>query len=116
MKLWGGRFSGATDETMRRFNDSIAFDVRLYAADVRGSIAWAGALARAGRVSAAERDQLIAGLEQVRTEFDAGAFEVKSSDEDIHTAPSRASCTRAARATTRWRPTCACTCWTQSIL
>ncbi|GAB4401239.1 MAG: argininosuccinate lyase [Anaerolineales bacterium] len=87
--LWGGRFSGKPDDTMRRFGDSIAFDVRLYAADIRGSIAWAGALARAGLLTDAERDPIVAGLEQVRAEFDAGTFQIKPGDEDIHTAVER---------------------------
>ncbi len=89
MTLWGGRFEGTTDALMRRFNDSISFDRRLYAADIAGSIAYAGALAQAGLISEAERDQLVAGLEQVRDEFDAGAFAVESGDEDIHTAVER---------------------------
>jgi argininosuccinate lyase len=44
MSMWGGRFTGEMDEAMRRFNDSFAFDRRLYRADVRGSIAYARAL------------------------------------------------------------------------
>lgn len=87
--LWGGRFSGKPDETMRRFGDSIAFDVRLYAADIRGSIVWAGALARAGLLTDAERDRIVAGLKQVQTEFDAGTFQLRPDDEDIHTAVER---------------------------
>jgi len=89
MTLWGGRFAGATGELMRRFNDSLGFDRRMYAADIRGSIAYAGALARARLISAEERDQLAAGLEQVRAEFEAGAFHVQAGDEDIHTAVER---------------------------
>jgi len=89
MALWGGRFAAETDELMRRFNDSIEFDRRMYGADIQGSIAYAGALARAGLITAEERDQLIAGLEQVRAEFDAGAFQVQPGDEDIHTAVER---------------------------
>jgi argininosuccinate lyase len=89
MALWGGRFTAATDELMRRFNDSIGFDWRLYGTDIRGSIAYAGALARAGLITAEERDQLIAGLEQVCAEFDAGTFQIKPGDEDIHTAVER---------------------------
>jgi argininosuccinate lyase len=89
MTLWGGRFQGATDELMRQLNDSIGFDRRLYAADVQGSIAYASALARVGLISVAERDQLIAGLEQVRAEFDADTFQLRLGDEDIHTAVER---------------------------
>ncbi len=86
MALWGGRFTAATGELMRRFNDSIGFDWRLYAVDVRGSVVYAGALARAGLVSIEERNQLVAGLERVRAEFDAGDL---PGDEDVHTAVER---------------------------
>ena len=89
MTLWGGRFEGETDALMRRFNDSFGFDRRLYAADIRGSIAYAGALVRAGLISEGERATLVQGLEQVRAEFDEGTFEVAPGDEDIHTAVER---------------------------
>ena len=89
MALWGGRFVGETDGLMRRFGDSIGFDRRMYGADIRGSIAYAGALARAGLIADEERDQLVAGLEQVCAEFDAGDFQIKPGDEDIHTAVER---------------------------
>jgi argininosuccinate lyase len=89
MTLWGGRFVGETDALMRRFNDSIGFDRRLYAADIKGSIAYAGALARAGLISEEERATLVEGLELVRAEFDGGTFEVAPGDEDIHTAVER---------------------------
>ena len=56
MKLWGGRFEEETDALMWQFNASIGFDRRLGAADVRGSIAYARALARAGLISGDERD------------------------------------------------------------
>jgi len=89
MTLWGGRFGEETSALMRRFNDSISFDRRMYGADVQGSIAYASALARAGLITPGERDQLVIGLEQVRAEFDADAFEIRPGDEDIHTAVER---------------------------
>jgi argininosuccinate lyase len=89
MMLWGGRFEAPTDEHMRRFNDSIGFDIRLWLADIRASIAYAGALARAGLLTGEERDQLVTGLEQVHAEFEADAFEIQLGDEDIHTAVER---------------------------
>jgi len=87
--LWGGRFTSATDQLMRRFGDSIGFDQRMYAADIRGSIAYAGGLTHAGILTNEERNQIIAGLEQVRAEFDNGGFQIKAGDEDIHTAVER---------------------------
>jgi argininosuccinate lyase len=88
-KMWGGRFSGQIDELMERFNASFGFDRRLYAADIRGSIAYATALSRAGLITGEEAKQLIAGLRQVWTEFDEGTFEPQPGDEDIHTAVER---------------------------
>ena len=89
MTLWGGRFGTPPDDLMRRLNDSIRFDRRLYRADIQGSLAYAAALAQAGLVSTEEHEQLIAGLERVRTEFDAGTFRLEPGDEDIHTAVER---------------------------
>src|SRR5574341_935969 len=89
MKLWGGRFQAQTDDRMKALNDSFAFDHRLYAADIRGSIAYAGALHRAGLLSDSEHRGIIVGLERVRAEFDAGQFAAQPSDEDIHTAVER---------------------------
>lgn len=89
MKLWGGRFQEPTDTLMQRFSASLPFDQRLADVDIRGSIAYAGALEKAGLISAEERAQLVNGLEQVRAEFAAGTFHFESSDEDIHTAVER---------------------------
>ena len=89
MLLWGGRFAAETDELLRRFGDSIGFDHRLYAADIRGSLAYVRELARAGLITPDASDQLVAGLEQVRAEFDAGTFQIQPGDEDIHTAVER---------------------------
>ena len=88
-QLWGGRFSGATDALMRQFNDSIRFDIRLWAADISGSMAYAQALARAGVISETEADVLQDGLDEIRAEFSQNRFELKAGDEDIHTAIER---------------------------
>lgn len=88
-QLWGGRFSGATDALMRQFNDSIYFDLRLWEADLDGSVAYAKALARAGVLTAEEAGVILDGLNQIRAEFARNQFELKASDEDIHTAVER---------------------------
>ena len=88
-KLWGGRFTGVTDTLMSQFQDSIYFDIRLWQADITGSIAYSKALARAGIISEAESQTLQHGLEQVRAEFAEERFELKTGDEDIHTAVER---------------------------
>ncbi len=87
--MWGGRFTGRMDDAFARLNASFSFDWRLYSADIRGSIAYAQALVRAGILTEAERDTLIDGLTRVKAEFDAGTFEAQPNDEDIHTAVER---------------------------
>ncbi|KAJ2792399.1 argininosuccinate lyase, partial [Coemansia guatemalensis] len=88
-KLWGGRFSGATDPLMEAFNESIHFDRRLHAADIQGSQAYAKALQRQGILTAAEQQTLEKGLAAVLSEWQAGTFELRPGDEDIHTANER---------------------------
>lgn len=34
-KLWGGRFTGATDPLMERFNESLPFDKRMWKEDIQ---------------------------------------------------------------------------------
>ncbi len=89
MTLWGGRFAEKAAAELSAFKDSIAFDQRLYAEDIAGSVVYARALARAGVLSDDEATRIIAGLEEVRREFAAGCFEFRDSDEDIHTAVER---------------------------
>jgi len=88
-KMWGGRFFAQMDELMERFNASFRFDRRLYAADVRGSMVYAAALAKAGLIAGAEAERLTAGLQQVQQEFEEGTFAPQPGDEDIHTAVER---------------------------
>jgi argininosuccinate lyase len=89
MTLWGGRFEGGGGELMRRFNDSLGFDRRMYREDIQGSLAYAGALARAGVISEQEYEQLVEGLGRVCAEFKDGSFQVEPGDEDVHTAVER---------------------------
>ena len=47
-KAWSGRFAAGVDPAAERFTASLSFDRRLWPQDIRGSLAWARALARAG--------------------------------------------------------------------
>lgn len=87
--MWGSRFSKTIDNAFAKLNASFGFDWRLYDADIRGSIAYAKALARAKIVTDAECATLVDGLKQVQKEFNAHTFESKPNDEDIHTAVER---------------------------
>jgi len=84
-QLWGGRFTEKPDETFAEFNDSFRFDRRLFAADVRASIAHANGLAGAGVLSAAETASIIGGLNGMLDEAvtDTSYFDV-SDAEDVH--------------------------------
>jgi argininosuccinate lyase len=84
MKLWGGRFTKATDKLTEDFNASIAFDSRMYRQDIQGSIAHAAMLAKQGIITPAECDQIVAGLEAVQQELEAGQLEFTVEAEDVH--------------------------------
>ena len=89
MTLWGGRFSGKLDPQAWALNASLGFDRRLASQDVRGSIAWAQALEKAGVLTHDESSQICAGLVTIRGEFELQEFVFQESDEDIHTAVER---------------------------
>lgn len=89
MGLIQGRFSGKTDALMDQFNASIHFDKRMAKVDCLGSQAYAKALQLKGLLTAEERDDLIRGLDLVAAEWAENSFELKASDEDIHTANER---------------------------
>lgn len=89
MKLWGGRFSDRLDAAAWKLNASIEFDRRLAIQDVRGSLAWAAALERAGILSGEESAQIRAGLGVIEAEFQNETFPFQEQDEDIHTAVER---------------------------
>jgi len=89
MTLWSGRFTGKLDAAAWLLNTSLPFDQRLAAQDVRGSMAWAGGLFKAGLLTEAEHAAILSGLNQIAGEFAQNTFTFHESDEDIHTAVER---------------------------
>jgi len=83
-KPWSGRFNEPTDAFVEAFTASVDFDRRLYRYDIQGSIAHATMLAKADILTAAERDEIIAGLEAVRDQIECGEFQWSVSLEDVH--------------------------------
>jgi len=83
-KPWAGRFTAPTDAFVEEFTASIDFDKRLYRYDIQGSIAHARMLARQQIIPASDAEQIIAGLEAILADIEAGNFEFKVSLEDIH--------------------------------
>jgi argininosuccinate lyase len=93
--LWGGRFAEEPSARLRRFNDSFGFDRELLAHDVAGSIAWAGALRKAGAISRTEERKLARALERVAAEGLPGD---PGDHEDIHAYVEAAVARKAGRA------------------
>ena len=82
--LWGGRFTEKPHETFAEFNDSYRFDRRLFAADIRCSIAHARGLYTAGVLSGDDADAITGGLTQLLADSAIDAYFFKISAEDIH--------------------------------
>ncbi|MCO4758491.1 MAG: argininosuccinate lyase, partial [Oceanospirillaceae bacterium] len=81
---WGGRFNEPTDAFVARFTASVEFDQRMYLQDIRGSIAHAKMLTKAGVLTEVERDDIIRGLGEIRIEIERGEFEWSVALEDVH--------------------------------
>jgi len=87
--LWHGRFEGDPAQELLAFTVSLGFDQRLAVDDLHGSRAHVRGLVRAGVLSIAEADTVLAALDQVEAELADEVFVFVASDEDIHTAVER---------------------------
>ncbi len=83
-KLWGGRFNQPTDKFVEEFTASIEFDQRMYRYDIQGSIAHAQMLARQEIIPLEDSEKIVAGLQSILADIEAGNFEFNVSLEDIH--------------------------------
>ena len=79
-----GRLNQPAADLAQRYGESISFDWRLYRHDIAGSIAHAAALARAGIVTADERQQIENELRVIEKEIESGKFKWDQSLEDVH--------------------------------
>ena len=84
-KTWGGRFTGATDNRVELFTESISFDQRLYREDITASQAHARMLAHVGLLTRDEADLIVAALSEIQGEIERGEMEYSIKLEDIHT-------------------------------
>ena len=84
MKLWGGRFSKATDGLVDDFHSSISFDQRLAEQDITGSIAHATMLGEQGIIPQADADRIVEGLKDILADVKAGRITWMTDAEDIH--------------------------------
>jgi argininosuccinate lyase len=80
----GGRLPGALDAAMERLNTSVDVDCELWREDIRGSIAHARGLGRAGVIPEPEVAVIVEGLERISGEIERGEFVWKREREDVH--------------------------------
>ena len=83
-KMWAGRFSKEVDSGVNAFNSSVSFDSRMYKQDIKGSIAHAEMLDKAGIISAEDSKKIIAELENILADLESGALKIDPTAEDIH--------------------------------
>ena len=83
-RMWGGRFTEPTDAFVARFTSSVDVDKRLYRQDIAGSQAHARMLHAIGVLTAAERDAIVGGLTDIKTEIEQGTFPWDPALEDVH--------------------------------
>jgi argininosuccinate lyase len=81
---WGGRFAAGPSVIMAEINASIGFDRKLWRQDIRGSLAHAAMLARAGIIDPADEAAIREGLAVIGGEIEAGRFSFDDALEDIH--------------------------------
>ncbi len=84
MRLWGGRFAGETDARTADFTRSIDVDRALALDDLAGSVAHVRGLERAGLLTPEEAAALLAGLDDLRAEVEAGSLAWDPALEDVH--------------------------------
>jgi len=84
--MWGGRFSGELDDSVKRLNNSLPFDSRLWLEDIEASTAYAGALERAKVLTADECVQIVEALRAMAAELAKGTLAFPDDAEDIHSA------------------------------
>jgi len=83
-QMWGGRFASGPAAIMEAINASIDFDRKLYAQDIRGSLAHSEMLAQTGIISADDQEKIAHGLNTIAKEIEAGTFAFSKKLEDIH--------------------------------
>src|SRR6202167_6860153 len=88
-RLWGGRFEGGPADALARLSLSVHFDWRLARYALLASRAHARMLHRAGLLTDAEADSMLAALDDLDEAVEDGTFRPTVADEDVHTALER---------------------------
>ena len=83
-EAWSALFSEPMSELVKRYTSSVAFDQRLWRADIAGSLAHAEMLAAQGIIGAQDLADIQRGMAQITQDIEAGRFEWKLDLEDVH--------------------------------
>jgi len=86
---WGGRFEKTPAKFLAEFGNSLPVDKRMWAEDIRGSIAHARMLAKQGVIAESDADAIELGLSAIYREIKGGTFVWDLGDEDVHMAIER---------------------------
>jgi len=81
---WGGRFAAGPSAIMQAINASIGFDRKMWRQDIRGSLAHAAMLAKAGIITAEDEAAIRRGLAEIADEINEQKFAFSEALEDIH--------------------------------
>ena len=83
-KAWSALFSEPMSDLVKRYTSSVAFDQRLWQADIEGSLAHADMLSAQDIISAQDLQDIQRGLNQISQDIAAGKFEWLLDLEDVH--------------------------------
>ena len=83
-KAWSALFSEPMSDLVKRYTSSVAFDQRLWQADIEGSLAHADMLSAQGIISVQDLQDIQRGLNQISQDIAAGKFEWLLDLEDVH--------------------------------
>lgn len=83
-KMWDGRFQKETNKAANDYNTSLPFDCRMYAQDIRGSMAHCRMLKAQGILTPEDAAKILSGLSGILTDIDDGKLSFDSDAEDIH--------------------------------
>ncbi len=81
---WSALFSEPMAALVQRYTSSVAFDQRLWRADIAGSLAHARMLAAQAIIGTEDLADIERGLAQIAADIAAGRFEWKLELEDVH--------------------------------
>ncbi|CAH2086541.1 unnamed protein product [Euphydryas editha] len=91
-QLWGGCFEEEPSSVLRRLNDSLPIDSRLYREDIQGSKAWAEELYQSGHLSTIDNEAIQQGLDKVERQIEedlSNKGRLNDFEEDIHSVVER---------------------------